>query len=163
MPGRTLPRSAVSTSCTIKPARCIFSISSALRRCIAISSVTSTATPRPRLQSRSRSLTRLSHNLHDVMRHFVNALRRIHSAKPAEPPVIRRQRSGLFLVRRKPRTDDLFAVVWPLLQCAAVIIATAFDPGWAFEDVVDLSTHLAHPPAGDAPKEQPRIDYEVHN
>ena len=108
-------------------------------------------------------LSRSAHNLEHPLRYFFHALRSVHVKQTAQPPVIRHQRCGLLFVRLQPRPDNFFPIVRPLFQLAAIAIATSFHLRRALVNIVNLASHLAHAPTGDAPQHQRRVKREVHD
>src|SRR6266446_497267 len=110
-PGRTTSRKDVKTSYTMSPARCIFSSSSRLRKVIAISFLA---------HQESVNSARPAHNVEHLPLHFVDAFRGIHLVQASQPAVICNQRLGLHFVSMQPGPDNFFAIIWPLLQFAAI-------------------------------------------
>ena len=106
---------------------------------------------------------RPAHDFQHLPLHVFNALRRVDLVQAAQPAVIRRQRRGLLLVRLQPRADNLFPVIRPLLQLAAIVVATqiAFRP--ALVNILNLPAPFAHAPAGDPLQQQRRIDDKMHH
>src|SRR6266404_4631401 len=107
--------------------------------------------------------TRPAHNVEHLPLHFVDALRGVHLVQASQPPVIRYQRLGLPFIRLQPRPDNFFAIVRPLLQLAAILVAAQIAFRRAHVNIINLPAYLAHAPAGDPPQQQLRINHKVHH
>src|SRR5215468_8488765 len=105
----------------------------------------------------------LAHGLLHLPRDLCHTLRSIYLVKPPEPPVVDHQRLRLLLVGLQPRGDNLFPVVRALLELSTIVIAAKVGLRWAFVNIVNLAAHLTHPPSGDTPQQQRRIDREIND
>src|SRR5258707_39285 len=102
-------------------------------------------------------------NVEPLPLHFVDAFRGVHLVQATQPAVIRHQRLGLLFIRLQPGSDNFFAIVRPLLQLAAILVAAQIAFRRALVNIINLPAYLAHAPAGDPPQQQLRINHKVHH
>ncbi len=85
--------------------------------------------------------------LQNLLPHFFHALCRIHRIQQPQPLVVRDQGRSLLLVRGQTRRYDFFAVIRPLNQFAAVVIALPCNLWRIIVNIVNLAANLAEPAA----------------
>src|SRR6516164_6034650 len=112
------------------------------------------------------SSTRSAHagdSVPNLLPYFHDAPAGVNLVQPAVTAVVADQRRRLLLVRVQPLLDHFLAIVRPLHELAAVVIANPFHLRRAVVEIINLAAYLAGPPAGQAPHEQRVADDHVNH
>src|SRR2546421_12909105 len=97
---------------------------------------------------------RPAHDFEHLPLYILDAFRGVHFVQTSEAPIIRDQRLGLPFVRFQARPDNFFAIIRPLLELPAMVIAAQIAFRWTLVNIVNLAAYLAHSPTGDPPQKQ---------